>query len=77
MLKYARHEYDKGAYPGQCPYKGYKENKNEKEWGWGARNLQLYANVSLAAGDAKQRQMKPRNLGSTSTELLCSFEMEE
>lgn len=49
--------------------------------GWGIRNLQVYASVSLAAGEAQQRQREPRSLGITSTELLAedtgSPEMEE
>lgn len=59
-----------GAHSDHSLYQGYKENDKEKEWSWRASSLQLYAGASLAAGDAKQRLMKPRNLGSTGTELL-------
>lgn len=62
MLKYTWHPHDQDTHPDQSLYKGCKGN-NKKEWGWGKRNLQLCANVSPAVGDARQRQMKPRNPG--------------
>lgn len=55
--------------------------KKGKEWALGSKNLQVYANVLLAARDGKQRQMESRNLRITSTscwlKITHSFEMEK